>query len=59
MATVAQIQKDVNAFFGLSSTLATGTEDQKKQIKSFEYILQLAGMTNTNISRWDIVSLFG
>jgi hypothetical protein len=54
MTTISQFQKEFDTFS------ATYTPDTKKsQLKALQYILQVAAHTNTNITRWDIVALFG
>lgn len=41
----------------LSATLST--TDREFQTKAIDYVIQMAGLTNTNISKWDIFKLFG
>ena len=52
--------KNNNTVAALSTKLspALSIEDRTKQIKALEYIIQTAGLTNTDISKWKIFDLF-
>ena len=57
MAAHTQTRNDIAT---LSAKLASSLSavDKIQQTKSLEYIIQLAALTNTNISEWDIFELF-